>query len=158
MKTRSCHVLGLAAVVLASACSDSPPTRPILGPVSTADVEGTWHIAFRLDSALLPTTVGSLVISDRFDTLYSTYLTAELRADFTPLLGRQVTCLANPQASLVQPRDSGVVHLWFTPGAADCGLFAVGWFDGREFHGDWSEPSFSSQPLSSGTFRMWRQR
>jgi hypothetical protein len=170
MKTRPCQAFALTAVALLAACGDSAPTSPFQGQLTTADMAGSWYIAFQVDSVrdcssgtcrmarqfLLPPVVGSLVISDRYDTLYSEYLTAELQVDFQPALGRQVTCLSSPQGSLVQPRDSGAAYFWFTPGAADCGLGAVGQFDGQQFNGRWGEASFTDLPLSSGTFRMWR--
>jgi hypothetical protein len=171
MKTGSCHALVLSALVLTGACGDSAAPRPILDHLTPADVAGAWNIAFLVDSVqdcssgscravpagLRPIVVGEIAIADRFDTLYTEYLTAELQVDFEPALGRQVTCLAIPQASLVLPGDSGTAGFWFTPGAADCGLTGSAQFDGREFHGTWGEPSFTSQPLSAGTFRMWRK-
>jgi hypothetical protein len=171
MKARSREILRFVACVLTAACSDVSPTRPILGRLSPGDLTGGWNIAFQVDSvrdcasgscrevaqkSLVPA-VGSLFISDQYDTLYTAYLTAELHIDFQLALGRQVTCLGSPQASLVLPGDSGIAHFWFTPGAADCGLYGIGRFDGQEFHGGWGEPSFTSLLLSSGTFRMWRK-
>jgi len=159
MKIRSPQAATFIALVLAASCSDAASTVPLRGRLTAVDVAGTWNIAFRLDSALLrPPAVGSLVVSDQYDPLHTEYLTAALQVDFRPLLGRQVSCLYPLQASLVQPRDSGVAYFWFTPQAADCGLYAVGRFDRQEFHGEWGEPSATSQLLSHGTFRMWRQR
>lgn len=154
------------------ACGEPAPTPPFLGRLTGADVAGAWNIAFRLDSIRdcssgscrmvpagpQPLVVGDLVIADRSDPVHTEYLAAELRADFHPSLGRQVTCLAIPQASLVRPGDSGTAAFWFTPGSADCGLYGSGRFDGQEFHGTWSEPSFTGEPLSGGTFRLWRRR
>lgn len=170
MKTRSGQVLVFGALAFVAACIDSTPTAPIRGELTPADVTGAWHITFQVDSVrecttscylvgagLRPIVTGVLVVSDRPDTLYTEWLAAELRVDFTPALGRQVTCLANPQASLVQLGDSGVAGFWFSPGSADCGLSAQAGFDGREFHGSWGEASFTGVPLSRGTMRLWRQ-
>jgi len=171
MKVHSRRVLALVGFVLTAACRESSPTGPVLGRLTAADVTGAWNVAFQVDSvrdctsgtcrlvaqkSLVPV-VGSLVVADQYDARYPEYLTAELHIDFHPALGRQVTCLGSPQASLVLVGDSGMVHFWFTPGSADCGLYGIGQFDGQEIHGGWGEPSFTGVPLSSGTFRMWRQ-
>lgn len=171
MHTRSVGISTIIALALVTACGEHAPTPPFLGQLTVSDVAGAWNIAFRLDSVRdctsgacrlvqagpRPIIVGDLVIADRYDTLYSEYLPAELQVDFEPALGRQVTCLASPQSSLVRPGGSGVADFWFTPGSADCGLYASGQFDGQEFYGTWGEPSFTGQPLSAGSFRMWRK-
>lgn len=171
MNTGARQFSALIALILLAGCGGPAPTAPFQGRLTAGDVMGAWHIAFRVDSVRdcssgtcrlvrqmgVPSALGSLVISDQYDTVYTEYLTAELQVDFQPALGRQVTCLGLPQASLVQPGDSGAAAFWFTPGAADCGLYAVGQFDGQEFHGSWGEASFTSVPLSTGTFRMWRK-
>jgi hypothetical protein len=54
--------------------------------------------------------------------------------------------------------DSGTAAFWFTPQAADCGIFGSAAFDGKEFHGTWGEATITSALLSSGTFRLWRPR
>jgi hypothetical protein len=169
MKTRSRQVLMIGAFALA-ACGDPTPSAPIRGQLTPAEVTGAWNISFTVDSVrecttscylvgagLRPIVTGVLVVSDQPDTLHSEWLAAELRVDFTSALGRQVTCLANPQSSLVLLGDSGIAEFWFTPGSADCGLSAQAGFDGREFHGIWGEASFTSVPLSRGTMRLWRQ-
>jgi hypothetical protein len=170
MKTRSRIALTIGCLALGAGCAEPPPTRPLLSRLTAHDVIGEWNIAFLVDSVRdcssicrlvkqspVLSVTGSLIVSDQYDTLYPEYLTAQLQVDFQPVLGRQVTCLGYPQASLVQLRDSGAAYFWFTPGSADCGLGALGQFDGSEFRGTWSEPSFTGLPLSSGSFRMWRR-
>lgn len=114
-------------------------------------------MAFQVGSRTSPLVFGSLDISAQHDPQRPEFLVAEFRADFTPLLGRQVSCLQTPQPALVQLRDSASIYLALTPDAADCGLLADGQFAANTFTGAWVEPSITSQPQSSGTFTMWRK-
>jgi hypothetical protein len=155
MFTRLVSVVALTALVQLGCTAES--TAPIgTPPFTTTDLTGTWTIGFQAQGSMTMV-FGEIVISAQHDSQLPDYLMAQFTADFHPILGRQVSCLQMPQASLVRMQDSVTIQLLFTPGAADCGLFAGGPFAGNSFTGNWIEPSFTAQPLSSGTFWMWRK-
>jgi hypothetical protein len=147
-------VLALAVAIPLAGC-DTAPAAPVPPALNSSDLAGSWTMVFQASSAPSRLVVGTLVISDRSDPQQPAYLTAEFSADFRPALGRQVSCLATPQAALVR-LDSTTVQLLLTPNAADCGLFAGGQLERDAVTGDWVEPSITSRPQSNGTFRMTR--
>lgn len=171
MNTPSCQVLAFGAFAFVAACSDATPTLPLRNELTPADITGAWSITFHVDSvrecnsttcyyvsgATLPPVTGTLVVSDQYDPLHPEFLMAEMRVDFEPALGRQITCLENPQASLVQIEDSRTAMFWFTPQAADCGIYGTAEADRTELHGTWGEATVTSDLLSRGTFRLWRK-
>jgi hypothetical protein len=144
------------ALLPLSGCGRST-TAPPPGALREADLVGGWTMAFQGGSRTSPLVFGSLDVSAQHDPQRPEFLVAEFRADFRPLLGRQVSCLQTPQPALVQLRDSASIYLALTPDAADCGLLADGQFAANTFTGAWVEPSITSQPQSSGTFTMWRK-
>lgn len=150
------RALTLIALVPLSGCARST-TAPSSGTLREADLVGGWTMAFQVGSRTSPLVFGSLDISAQHDPQRPEFLVAEFRADFRPLLGRQVSCLQTPQPALVRLRDSTSIALALTPDAADCGLVADGQFAANTFSGAWVEPSITSQPESSGTFTMWRK-
>ena len=150
-------VRALTLIVLVSLHCGST-TAPAPGALREPDLVGAWTMSFQGGSPTSPRVLGSLVVSARHDPQRPEFLVAEFRADFTPLLGRQISCLQTPQPALVQLRDSTSIYLALTPDAADCGLLGNGQFAANAFTGAWVEPSITPQPQSSGTFTMWRKR
>lgn len=152
------HLRALMLIVLGapSACTHSV-TAPPSTVLRESDLIGAWTMAFQVGTPNSPLAFGTLVVSNQHDQQRPDFLVAEFSADFRPLLGRQVSCLETPQASLVQLRDSLSIVLALTPDAADCGLAADGRFAANTFTGQWVEPSVTSLPQSSGTFTMWRK-
>jgi len=148
---------------LLAACSTTAvtPSQPVL--------EGVWQLTFwapastphTADSVtgvleLRPATPVDSALLQHFPQMYPDKLVGRVRVDFTPILGRQVSCLSEsslpPTLSLAAP-DSIVVG--FTPGAADCGLWATGRIRGDVVNGAWLEPTFAGPGLG-GRFRMVR--
>jgi hypothetical protein len=92
--------------------------------------------------------------------------------DFTPILGRQISCYfeesqdlnsdtgpplrVSPSIPLGLPGAQDSLWLDFTPGAADCGLHVNAHLNGRVGTGRWTEPSFAGNGRS-GRFRMVRR-
>lgn len=168
--------LGTVALTLALGCtSRSDPTTATSRDPGPTDLVGTWDIAFRLspdspaetyfpDTEIDRTAVihGRLEISAdsvRWGEYY--VLRAQFSADFWPMLGRAMSCLSSAEETWVSPRDfildppAPVFRIWFTPGAADCGLDAAGAFSGGSATGGWSEGHLLATTVF-GTFVMTR--
>jgi hypothetical protein len=75
--------------------------------------------------------------------------------DFTPLLGRQMSCFEPTPRSTGVDRQGDTVTFRFTPGVADCGFGASGVLHGDSLFGSWEETSFIG-PVAAGRFVMTR--
>jgi len=155
----------------------SPPLQPRerITPLTEGDVlrplVGTWRITFAVDSvlggyvdnrAVMRAASGSSVSGtlQLLDTLVEGRvrgLRAALDIDFTPALGRQVSCFRPGHGVVgitVLPHE---VSLWFTPGAGDCGFRGGGTWRGDSVVGRWSEDAYVGFK-TVGRFRMLRIR
>ena len=82
-------------------------------------------------------------------------LRADLVMDFTPILGRQMSCFCSGRGVVDVERHGNTVHFWFTPGTGDCGFGGTARYYGDSLIGTWSEGSFVG-PASGGRFRLQR--
>ena len=80
---------------------------------------------------------------------------ADYALDFTPLLGRQVSCLGPDAGGIDVEEEGDSVFLWFTPRAFDCGFSGDARRQGDTLAGTWEEGSIAG-PVARGRFRMWR--
>jgi len=71
------------------------------------------------------------------------------------LFGHSDECVHSEGPLTAYKVSPDTVEIWFTPGAADCGLVARGRFLGADFLGRWYEPQFSGTG-AQGTIRMRR--
>lgn len=161
--------LMLAAMLLAAGCQPPPPEA------TTADAEaqppgehplaGAWRVEFTLDSARSGTgpwtpvdtarVVGELILAGP-DTGQAVMLTGSSDFDFTPMLGRQISCYDPGPAEVRVGRIDERFNLHFTPGAFDCGFGAtVGW-SGDTLTGRWGEASFAG-PVAIGRVLLIRR-
>jgi hypothetical protein len=83
-------------------------------------------------------------------------LRAYLDVDFTPALGRQISCFHPRNRSLQVFMSESTIGLSFTPMAADCGLEASGQIRGDSILGQWREPGFAGS-TTWGQFLMHRE-
>lgn len=129
-------------------------------------VAGLWTIVFRLDSVRsagsspsgwqrgsFREVQGLLRLSDTVAT--GNAVRSSIDVDFTPLLGRQMSCFdPRPRTTGVERRGDTVTFR-FTPGVADCGFGAIGVLRGDSLIGSWDETSFIG-PVAGGRFVMTR--
>lgn len=129
-------------------------------------VAGLWTIVFRLDSVRTVASSpagwqrgsfrevqGRLRLSDTVAT--GTAVRSSIDVDFTPLLGRQMSCFdPRPRTTGVERRGDTVTFR-FTPAVADCGFGASGVLRGDSLIGSWDETSFIG-PVAGGRFVMTR--
>ena len=135
-------------------------------PMPDGSLAGLWTIVFRLDSARavgssppgwqrgsLREVQGRLRLSDTVAT--GNAVRSSIDVDFTPLLGRQMSCFdPRPRTTGVERRGDTVTFR-FTPAVADCGFGASGVLRGDSLIGSWDETSFIG-PVASGRFVMTR--
>jgi hypothetical protein len=133
-------------------------------------VVGRWDVAFSVTStrpgsdsapsaAPVPErwTTGTLLISDTIAGRDSSTLRMTMDLDFTPVLGRNVSCFESGPGEIYVPREGSTVRILFTPHAADCGFGGTGALTGDTLIvGDWSESSFAG-PSTQGHFHMARR-
>jgi hypothetical protein len=170
MITRTCWALIL---LLNAACGRrGPAPEPSPRPSPTANSRlayvGAWRIEFALDSIRhlgagsarwIPAQdtskriVGRLQMTDSL--IGAGALASTFEIDFTPLLGRQISCFTSGASGIQVAETHGLTSFWFTPHAYDCGF--SGWAEprGDTLAGIWEEASFVG-PVASGRFRMWR--
>ena len=98
---------------------------------------------------------GTLQLKDTLVEDYATGLRATVDVDFTPVLGRQVSCFRPGQGVVGVELLANDVTLRLTPGAADCGFTAGGWLRGDSVVGKWYEDAYVGYP-TTGRFRMLR--
>jgi len=82
-------------------------------------------------------------------------LRALVEVDFTPSLGRQVSCYTPGEGVVDVQLLLGHLQLLFTPGAADCGFAAEGSVRGDSVIGSWNEDSYVGR-RTAGRFFMVR--
>ena len=129
-------------------------------------VAGLWTIVFRLDSVRTAGSAppgwqrgsfrevqGRLRLSDT--TAAGNAVRSSIDVDFTPLLGRQMSCFEPRPSTTGVERRGDTVTFRFTPGVADCGFGASGVLRGDSLIGSWDETSFIG-PVAGGRFVMTR--
>ena len=135
-------------------------------PLPDGSVAGLWTVAFRLDSVRAPAgspsrwergsfneVQGRLRLAD--STTSGDAVRSSIDVDFTPLLGRQMSCFEPRPRSTGVERRGDTVTFRFTPGVADCGFGASGVLRGDSLIGSWDETSFVG-PVAAGRFTMTR--
>jgi hypothetical protein len=83
-------------------------------------------------------------------------LLADVQVDFTPVLGRQISCLRDGRGIIYVEITETAVYLNFTPYGEDCGLVAYGAWRGDSIAGEWREPAYVAEN-ATGRFVMKRQ-
>ena len=147
--------------------------RRALGPAAggqqslpDGSLAGLWAITFRLDSMRAPGTSplgwqrGSIrEVEGRFRLTDSTSrggaVRSSLDVDFTPLLGRPMSCFEPRPRTTGVERRGDTVTFRFTPAVADCGFGGSGVLRGDSLVGSWDETSFAG-PVAAGRFVMTR--
>ena len=157
----------LAAALVAVAGCSTALTGAAGGEnaVPTGSLVGLWTLVFRLDSVRAPAASpsgwqrgslrevqGHLRLTD---STTSGGLRSTIDVDFTPLLGRQMSCFDPRPRSTGVDRQGDTVRLRFTPNVADCGFGAYGVLRGDSLIGSWDETSFAG-PVTAGRFVMTR--
>ena len=133
-------------------------------PSPGGSLAGLWTLAFRLDStrspggsgwqrASLREVRGQLRLTD--STTSGDAVRSSIDVDFTPLLGRQMSCFDPRPSSTGVERRGDTLALRFTPRVADCGFGASGVLRGDSLIGSWDETSFAG-PVAAGRFVMTR--
>jgi|GEM_PF-6316936 len=165
----------LVLLALVVACAPSPPGES--PPVSGRTLAGAWNIAFTLDSQLVSRNDDPVLSWQRASDSAavtgilkggqesrstdangtpSARTAATMTVDFTPLLGRQMSCFEPGKLELESEWDGDRVAIAFTPNVADCGFGGVGLWRNDTIRGAWSETSFVG-PVSIGRFVMARR-
>lgn len=150
-------VFGGCRTALAPATGGEPP-------LPTGSIVGLWTIVFRLDSVRAPAGAGwqrgsfrevqgRLRLTD--STTTGDAVRSSIDVDFTPLLGRQMSCFDPRPRSTGVDRRGDTVTFRFTPGVADCGFGASGVLRGDSLIGSWDETSFAG-PVAAGRVVMTR--
>jgi hypothetical protein len=138
---------------------------------------GRWAIAFTLDSQMASRSGNpviewrragdSSVVRGRFEGsagrgtvdesgVRSETGTGTMDLDFTPMLGRQMSCYQPGRREWQAEWNEDHVIIAFTPRAADCGFGAVGDWSADTIRGVWGETSYLG-PVARGTFIMTRE-
>lgn len=159
--------LAIALVVANAGCRTA--LAPAAGgeqPMPNQSLAGLWSVAFRLDSVRLPgaspsawqrgsfrEAQGRLRLTDSTSSGNSVRSTIDV--DFTPLLGRQMSCFEPRPGTTGVERQGDTVRFRFTPNVADCGFGASGVLRGDSLIGSWDETSFVG-PVAAGRFVMTR--
>jgi len=162
LTTRLVIAVGVACVGCRTALAPAAGGLP-LPEGSLADL---WTIVFRLDSVRAPggsppswqrgsfrEVRGQLRLTDSVSS--GDAVRSSIDVDFTPLLGRQMSCFdPRPRTTGVE-RQGDTITFRFTPGVADCGFGASGVLRGDSLIGSWDETSFAG-PVAAGRFVMTR--
>ena len=159
----------LAAGLVAASGGCRTALTPAAGgekPLPDGSVAGQWTIAFRLDSVRAPAgspsrwqqasfseVRGRLRLTDSVTS--GDLVRSSIDVDFTPLLGRQMSCFEPRPRTTGVERRGDTVTFRFTPGVADCGFGASGVLRGDSLIGSWDETSFVG-PVAAGRFTMTR--
>lgn len=162
-------------LMLLVACAPPPASESL--PVSGRTLAGAWNIVFTLDSQLVSRNDDPVLSWRRAsDSVAVTGImkdgressstdasgartartTVLMTADFTPLLGRQMSCFEPGKRELESEWDGDRVAIAFTPNVADCGFGGLGVWRSDTIRGVWSETSFVG-PVSIGRFVMARR-
>jgi hypothetical protein len=163
-------VLAPIIVLLAGACARSEPAAPAStsSQLSREDprqaLASAWGLRFAVDTidfrTALPgaTVAGTLTIEDSLVGWAGRppdLLRADFEADFSPALGRPLSCFDSTERVLTATVHGDSAELWVTPYAADCGLTISGALLGDSLSGTWFEPAYAGA-LSRG--RVWMYR
>lgn len=159
------QAFALAAAVILAGCQPPPPEEAASTPPEEHPVSGSWRVEFTLDSVRsgtgpwtavdTPTVVGELTMSGP-DTGQAVMMNGSSDFDFTPMLGRQISCYEPGPTEIRVGRIDERFNLHFTPGAFDCGFGAtVGWSN-DSLTGRWGEASFAG-PVAMGRVVMVRR-
>jgi len=155
-----------ALVVACAGCRTA--LAPAAGgpPLPGGSLADLWTIVFRLDSVRAPggsppswqrasfrEVQGQLRLTDSVSS--GDAVRSSIEVDFTPLLGRQMSCFEPRPRTTGVERRGDTVTLRFTPGVADCGFGASGVLRGDSLIGSWDETSFAG-PVAAGRFVMTR--
>ena len=151
----------IASILLVPACRSQPaPPYVMRAGDWRQTLVGTWVVTFRVDSlqtmvadrtgqahssfhpADAAPVTGTVQISDTIVGPSDRYLGAVTTVDFTPALGRQVSCFRAGRSSIGLQYERKAFVLDFTPGASDCGFRGVVRADGDSLVGTWYEDSF----------------
>jgi hypothetical protein len=133
---------------------------------------GVWHIEFTRDSIrkivhkraesrvvsepVTPVSVvGVFALHDTVVTIAGDVMRSLLDVDFTPLLGRPMSCFHPERNMTGVERRGATVKFSFTPLAADCGFYGHGHYWGDSVTGVWAEDLWVSAS-GAGRFVMRR--
>jgi hypothetical protein len=168
------HTCFALVLLLQVACGPRAPGPDVPAqPRPAADAglgyAGVWQIEFALDSIRhlgtgpaqwSPAQDTSKRIAGRLemtDSLVGARALASIfEIDFTPLLGRQISCFTSGASEIQVAETHGQTFFWFTPHAYDCGFSGQAATRRDILAGTWEETSFVG-PVASGRFRMWRE-
>lgn len=157
----------LAALVLLAGCQPPAPETAAADqaaeqPPAEHPVAGSWRVEFTLDSMRsgngpwtkvdTATVVGDLILAGA-DTGSAVMLSGSSDFDFTPMLGRQISCYEPGPTEIRVGRIDERFNLHFTPGAFDCGFGATVGGSGDSLTGRWGEASFAG-PVAIGRVVM----
>lgn len=167
----------ICGAALTVACAGTPlftPRPDAAVPLGSHDsrraLAGSWRAEFVADSVEWPSggdsirfrhgptnwIVGTLWLGDTVAGLGVVRgLRSDLVADFTPILGRQMSCFQSGRGVIDVERHGQTVQFWFTPGAGDCGFGGTARYYGDSIVGTWSEAAFVGA-ASVGRFRFVR--
>lgn len=161
---------------LTIACGGTPffTARPDAAvPLGSHDsrraLAGSWRTEFEADSVEWPSggdsirfrhgpsqwISGTLWLGDTLAGVQVRGVRAEMVADFTPILGRQMSCFHSGRGVIDVERRGQMVRFWFTPGAGDCGFGGTAQDYGDSLIGTWSEAAFVGA-ASAGRFKFVR--
>lgn len=164
--------LSLVILVLTACAHPVSMVKPGTGRT----LAGPWTIAFTLDSqmvsrpgnpllewrragdsAIVRGTFEGSAKSETADEsgVHGETVTGTMTVDFTPLLGRQMSCYQPGRQQWRAEWNEDHVMIVFTPRAADCGFGGVGDWSGDTIRGVWGETSYLG-PVSRGQFVMTR--
>jgi|tagenome__1003787_1003787.scaffolds.fasta_scaffold20964052_5 hypothetical protein len=161
-------IASIAASIVIALAACRTALAPAAGgeqPSPNGSLVGNWTITFRLDSVRAPGSrsgwqlgslreaQGRLRLTD--SSASGNAVRSSIDVDFTPLLGRQMSCFEPTPRSTGVERQGDTVTFRFTPGVADCGFGASGVLRGDSLIGNWDETSFIG-PVAAGRFVMTR--
>jgi hypothetical protein len=159
--------LGALLLAVAGCGTALAPVGVGEAPMPNESLAGVWAVAFRLDSVRAPGGAPSRWQSGSFREVQGrlrltdstagagSVVRSSMDVDFTPLLGRQMSCFDTRPSTTGVERHGDTVRLWFTPGVADCGFGASGILRGDSLIGSWEETSFAG-PVTMGRLLMKR--
>ena len=163
----ACRTLGFVLLAAAACRTTLSPRGGADAPVHNESLAGTWTVEFRLDSVIgtgatsrrwqaasLGATQGQLRLMDS-ETQPARIVHSSIDVDFTPILGRQMSCFEPRPTETWVERQGDTVRFRFTPRAADCGFGASGVLRGDSLIGAWEETSYAG-PVAIGRFVMAR--
>jgi hypothetical protein len=160
----------LAILLLLGACARSAPevSAPATVKLPPEDARqalvGMWSLRFAVDSIELGRASSGTVLNGTLsiqDSLVGwagrppAFLRADFEVDFSPALGRPLSCFDPTARVLTATVHGDSADLWVTPYAADCGLNITGALKGDSLSGTWVEPSYAG---AQSWGRVWMHR